>query len=190
MYGAVDCPSQEVAPVIEMLWFGRDVVAGFAAGFAEEGDRFDDDGFLDRFGHVVERQCSNAGGGHGFHFDASFGVDADGGFDPVAGEGRVGDQIHVDFLDWEGMAEGNQIAGLFGGHDSGDAGGGEDVAFRGITRFDRGEGGGQHFDQGDGGGFADGGGFGGDIDHVGGTLGGEMAEAGGFGTVLHIADRL
>jgi hypothetical protein len=173
-----------------MLWVGGDVVTGFAASFAEEGDRFDDDRFLDRFGHVVERQCGNAGGGHGFHFDPGFGVDSDGGFDAVAGEGRVGDQIDADFLDREGMAKGDEIAGLLGGHDSGDAGGGEDVTFRGVTGLDRREGGGQHFDQGDGGGFAAGAGFGRNVHHVGFALGGEVAKRGAFGTVLHIADRV
>jgi hypothetical protein len=93
MYGAIDRPSQAVTSVIGLMGLlaSRDVVAGFAAGFAEEGDRFDDDRFLDRFGHVVERQGGNAGRSHGFHFDPGFGVDPDGGFDSVAGEGRVGD---------------------------------------------------------------------------------------------------
>jgi len=44
------------------------------------------------------------------------------------------------------VAQRDEVAGFLGGHDAGDAGNAQHVAFFGGAGFDEGQGGGQHFD--------------------------------------------
>ena len=67
----------------------------------------------------------------------------------------------------QGVAQRDQVAGFLGGHDAGDAGDAQHIAFLGGARFDQREGFGLHFDAAGGHGDAVGGGFGADVHHVG-----------------------
>ena len=126
------------------------VVAGFAAGFLFELDGADDDGFVERLGHVVDGEGGDGGGGEGFHLDAglrgggSGGADADsvlydGGFD-------------VDVSERERVAHGDELGSSLGGLDSGEAGDFKGIAF--WIPGQRIEDGWGEFDEGRGGGYA------------------------------------
>ena len=104
-------------------------MAGFATGFFEKADALDDDAAVDGFAHVVDGQRSGGDGDEGFHFYAgfagergdSFNFDTDALFAFIGLEaGEI--KIDRDAFNGERMAEGNQIARAFGGHDAGDAG--------------------------------------------------------------------
>jgi hypothetical protein len=76
----------------------------------------------------------------------------------------------------QGVAQRDEVAGLLGRHDAGDAGNAQHVALFGGAGFDEGQGGGQHFDAAAGHGHAVGGGLGGHVDHVGLALGVKVGE--------------
>ena len=76
------------------------------------------------------------------------------------------------------MAQGDEVAGLFGGHDGGDAGDAQHVAFFGGAVLHNGQGLGLHGDAAFGDGYAVGGGFAAYVDHMGLTLGVEVGEFG------------
>lgn len=79
----------------------------------------------------------------------------------------------------QGVAQRDQIAGLFGGHDACDAGDAQHVAFLGCARFDQCQGFGLHFDVACGYGHTVGGGFGAYVHHVGLALCVEVGEGAG-----------
>jgi hypothetical protein len=74
------------------------------------------------------------------------------------------------------VAQRDEVAGFLGGHDAGDAGDAQHVAFFGVAGFDEGQGGGQHFDAAAGDGDAVRGGLGGHVHHVGLALGVKVGE--------------
>lgn len=80
------------------------------------------------------------------------------------------------------MAEGDEIAGLFGGHDGGDAGHAQHVAFFGRAGLHNGQGLGLHGDAAFGDGNAVGAGFGTDVHHMGLALGVEVGKRGHDGS--------
>ena len=79
------------------------------------------------------------------------------------------------------MAQGDEIAGLFGGHDGGDAGHAQHVAFFGRASLHNGQGLGLHGDAAFGDGDAVGGGLGAYVHHMGLALGVEVSERGHAG---------
>ena len=81
----------------------------------------------------------------------------------------------------QGVAQRDQVAGFLGGHDAGDAGDAQHVAFLGGARFDQRQGFRLHFDAAGGHGDAVRGGFGADVHHVGLALGVEVGEGAGGG---------
>src|SRR5207253_3045464 len=56
--------------IVSVVSRGSAVVAAFSAAFTEELDVTDGDAFVESFGHVVDGEGGDGGGGHGFHFDA------------------------------------------------------------------------------------------------------------------------
>ena len=76
------------------------------------------------------------------------------------------------------MAQGDEVAGLFGGHDGGDAGDAQHVAFFGGAVLHNGQGFGFHGDAAFGHCHAVGGGLGAYVDHMGLALGIEVGERG------------
>ena len=102
------------------------------------------------FAHVVDGEQGDLDGGEGFHFDAG---GADGLYRGGAGDaGHAGGRVDGAGLKLDGdtgqrqrVAQGNEVAGFFGGHDAGDAGNAEHVAFFGGARLNDGQCGGQHF---------------------------------------------
>ena len=89
-------------------------------------------------------------------------------------------QVEGDAGKGEGVAERDEVAGALCGHDAGDAGDGEDVAFLGAAVADRGERFGGEGDAAGGGGLARGDGLGGDIDHPRGAVFVEVGEVSHF----------
>ncbi len=87
-----------------------------------------DHGFIDGFAHVVDGEGGDGNGGEGFHFDASFRGGGGGGLDLHFGFCEV--ELDIDLVEREAVAEGDEAVGYFRGLDAGDAGDGEDIAFR------------------------------------------------------------
>src|ERR1019366_2824547 len=94
-------------------------VSAFAAGLFEQVKILDLDGFVERFEHVVNRECGHRGGGERLHFDAG-----------LRGGGGGGDDAHAFLFDGsldirvgehQRMAERNQLGSALGGGDAGDA---------------------------------------------------------------------
>ena len=132
--------------------------------------------------HVVNGEQGHLHGGEGFHLDA-------GGADGFDGCGTKYDRTvrsacasSFKFNSNPGqrqrVAQRDEVAGFLGGHDAGDAGDAQHVAFFGVAGFDEGQGGGQHFDAAAGDGDAVRGGLGGHVDHVGLALGVKVGECG------------
>lgn len=155
---------------------GGGPVAAFAAALFEEANAFDSDAFFDGFAHVVDSEGGDAGCGERFHLDsggacgANLGGDAKGGF-------VGGFEFERGGGDGERMAEGDEVVGALGGHDPGDSGDGDDVAFGDAALEDAADGVGLHVHEGFGEGDAFGGFFGGNIDHAGGAA---LVEVGEF----------
>ena len=76
------------------------------------------------------------------------------------------------------MTEGDQVAGLFGGHDGGDAGDAQHIAFFGGAVLHNGQGFGCHGNAAFGDRYAVGGGLAADVDHMGLALGIEVGQRG------------
>jgi len=76
----------------------------------------------------------------------------------------------------QGVAQGNEVAGLFRRLDAGDARDAQHIALFGVARLDERQRGGLHLDAAAGHGSAVGGGLGSHVDHVGLALGVEMRE--------------
>ena len=89
-------------------------------------------------------------------------------------------EVYLDVGKKEGMAHGDEVGGILGGHDAGDAGDGEDLALGDSALGDELEGLGLHGNEATGDGFALSVGLGADVDHPGPTLLIDVAE------VLHI----
>lgn len=87
----------------------------------------DDHGFVDGFAHVVDGEGGDGGGGECFHFDTGFGGGGGGGADLDFGLSEV--EGDVDLIEWEAVAERDELGSDFGCLDAGDAGDGEDIAF-------------------------------------------------------------
>ena len=100
--------------------------------------------------HVVDGEQGHLDGGEGFHLYA-------GGADGFHGCGtKYACSVRLTYADSfefnsdadqrQGVAQRDEVAGFLGGHDAGDAGDAQHVAFFGGAGFDEGKGGGQHFD--------------------------------------------
>src|SRR5438105_2753504 len=89
---------------------------------------FDRHNTIDRLAHVINGQRGNADGGQCFHFHAGAAEDADGRFNAEEIVAFVG-EINGCRRDRQRMAKGDEVAGALGGHDAGQAGDFEDVAF-------------------------------------------------------------
>ncbi len=129
--------------------------------------------------HVVDGEQGDLHGAQGFHFDA-------GGAHGFHGGGALnssGFQLegHGHAGDGQGVAQGNQVAGFFGGLNAGDAGDAQHVAFFGSALGDQRLGAGQHADAAGGHGHPVGMGLGGHVDHVGLALGVKMGQGAGVG---------
>ncbi len=93
------------------------VVAGLAACFLLELDGADDDGFVERLGHIVDGEGGYRGGGEGFHFYAGFRGGGCGGTDADA---LVGDDgLDVNVSQRQRVAPRDEFGGAFCGLDSG-----------------------------------------------------------------------
>jgi hypothetical protein len=138
-------------------------ISALAACFFEEVDVLDFDALVERFGHVVDGERGDRGGGERLHLDTSLRGSGGGGDDAHAA-GFHGD-LDIGMREGQGMAERNQLGGLLGGHDAGDAGDFERIAFgiggKGV------ENGAAHADEGVGASRAGGDGLAADIDHAG-----------------------
>ena len=99
-----------------------------AAGFFFELDLLDRHAAVDAFAHVVYGECSDADSGECFHFDAGFAVDLGDRFDAkrVFIRKRKVDRHR---LQRKRMAQWNEVGRAFGGHDAGQSGDFEHVAF-------------------------------------------------------------
>ena len=142
-------------------------MARFATGFFHEANILDAHAAVDRFGHVVDGQQADGGGGQSFHLDTST-TEAFGGDCAVDGvlflvDGEIGSNAGQR----NRMAERNQVAGSFRGLNGRDTGDAEDVAFLGGAAADEGQRFGAHENAAGGSGNTGGFGFGADIDHVG-----------------------
>ena len=106
------------------------VVAGFSAGFEQEFGFEDAHGFGDGFAHIVEGEGGTHGSGEGFHLDAGAGGgDAGAGDGDGVFSGVVGFDLDFAVFEWDRVAEGDEVGGLFGCHGAGDDGGVEDWTF-------------------------------------------------------------
>ena len=100
--------------------------------------------------HVVDGEQGHLHGGEGFHLYAG-GAD---GFHrcstKYARSARLSCASSSKFDSNAGqrqrVAQRDEVAGFLGGHDAGDAGNAQHIAFFGVAGFDEGQGGGQHFD--------------------------------------------
>ena len=132
--------------------------------------------------HVVDGEQGNLHGGEGFHFHAGGAYGFHGCRAKYADGARLVCVGRFKFNSNAGqcqrVAQRNQVAGFLGGHDAGDAGNAQHVAFLGGAGFDEGQGGGQHVDAAAGDGDAVRGGLGGHVNHVGLALGVKVGECG------------
>lgn len=158
-------------------------MAGFAALFFEEADAFDDHAAIDGLAHVVDGEQGDAGSGEGLHLDAGA-ADRFGGGAAVDGvAGAVEAEFEADLGEDDGVAERDQVGGTFAGHDAGETGDAEDVAFLALAGFDHRQGVRLHEDASGRDGEAVGFRLGADVDHDGLAVGVEVCEGGhGAGT--------
>ena len=154
-----------------MLFHHAHVVDGHAAvhGLAHVVDG--EQGHL----HGGEGLHLHARGAHGFHRGGA--GNAGGAGVMGAGGGKV--QRHAGQC--QGVAQGNEVAGLLGSLDACDAGDAQHIPLLGVAGLDERQRGGQHFDAAGGHGDAVGGGFGAYVHHVGLALGVEVGEGAGGG---------
>src|SRR5438270_13476316 len=94
--------------------------AAAAAALLFQPDALDGHNTIDGLAHVIDGEGGDADGGEGLHLDAGAAEDADGGLD---GQEVVGGKGEVNLGDGDGerVAEGDEIAGAFGGQDAGEA---------------------------------------------------------------------
>ncbi len=139
---------------------------------------------VDGFAHVVDGQQGELDGGQGFHFNAGL-TD---GFDRRVADDATGFfvciELNGDPCQGQRMAEWNEIAGLFGRHDAGDARDPKHVALLGRALQNDGQRGRVHEDAALRHRDPVGGGFGGHVDHMGLALGIKMCQGGGGGHVV------
>lgn len=144
------------------------MVVGFSAGFFGEFEVGDDDGRVGGLAHVVKSESGDGSTGEGFHFDAGAGGCFGGGGDE---EGFCVMRGDLDFRRIEGkrVAEGNEVRGFFGAHDSGKNGRLQNRAFfvSKLAVVHLREELATEGDEAGGGGHADGLGFRGDVNHAG-----------------------
>jgi len=136
---------------------------------------FDSHGSVDGLAHVVDREAGYADRGEGFHLDARFCQNFDRGFDS--------DSIFCLRLEIESygfecqrMTERNQVGGPFGGHDAGQAGDFQYIAFGMASLENHFASGRQHTDEATGPGGSPGDGFFADVHHAAGPVFVEMAK--------------
>src|SRR6476620_3929214 len=91
-----------------------------------DSDALDDHRLVDGFAHVDDGEGGDGDGGQGFHFDAGLGVGCGGGGEVDAVVFERG--LHVDLVEGERVAEGDELVGALGGGDAGETGGLEEVA--------------------------------------------------------------
>ena len=152
-------------------------IPGLAAGLADEADVFDAHGLVDGLAHVVDGKGGAGDGGKGLHLDAGLASRADGGGYLDGVEVGVQAEVYLDVGEEEGMAHGDEVGGVLGGHDAGDSGHGENFALGDATFGDKLEGFGVHGNVAAGDGFALGVGLGANVDHLGPSLLIQMAQA-------------
>ena len=133
--------------------------------------------FVHGFAHIVNGERGNGNGGERFHLDAGSRGDFGGSSDDDAIAFGWNGEFHYAMSDGQRVAERNEIAGFFGGHDASEAGGGEDVTLGDFVAFDEVERGGLEMNLATGDGLTELNGFAGNIDHGGFAGGGEMGEA-------------
>jgi hypothetical protein len=140
-------------------------VARFAAGLGDQAHLFDHHALVERLGHVIDCEERDRSGCHRFHFHAGLAGQrgGGGGADGVFLEG----EIDRHRLEPERVAQRDQLAGALGGHDPGDARGGEHVALGRVALADRGERLRRHGDPAAGDRDGARGGLAADIDHAG-----------------------
>ena len=110
-------------------FFSADKFAAFATGLFIEVDILDFHAFVDGFAHIVDGQQGNADGMKCFHFDSGLAGYLDGRFGlngAFAGQHR---EVNTAFGNGQWMAERDDRTRGFGGHDAGDAGDAEHIAF-------------------------------------------------------------
>src|SRR3954467_15963205 len=89
------------------------VVAGFATGFLFQLDGADDDGFVERLGHVVDGESGNGGSCERLHLDSGLGGGGRCGTDSYSAFDDAG--FDVDVGKGKGMAHGDELGGTLGG---------------------------------------------------------------------------
>ncbi len=137
-----------------------------------------DHGFIRSLAHVVNGQQPHLHGRQCFHFHAglALGLHGGGAADGV-GIGLQG-KVHGHAGQCQRMAQGDEVAGFFRGHDGGNAGHAQHVALFGAAALHQGQGGGLHGDAALGHGNAGGAGFGTNVHHMGLALGVKVGEGG------------
>jgi hypothetical protein len=101
---------------------------------------------IHRLAHVVDGEQGDGHRGEGLHFNPGL-TGAFGGGGAAHAVGFAFDrEFHSHACEPDRVAQRDQVAGLFGGHDAGQAGDAEDVAFLRGARFDQRQGLGLHGD--------------------------------------------
>ena len=111
-----------------------EIIARFAAGLFGQHDLLDPHGAVDGLEHVVDGEAGDGYGGQRLHLDAGFAQNLGRRGDAQAGQGLVRGDVDLDLGEVERVAERDQFVRALGREDSGDAGGGEDVALFGLAR--------------------------------------------------------
>ena len=91
-------------------------------------------GGIQGLGHVVDGQQTHLHSGEGLHFHTRPGMGVDRGLHP---QGRLvghGADLHLHPVDGQGVTEGDQLPGAFGGLDGGNAGHGQHVPLGHLSR--------------------------------------------------------
>jgi len=139
----------------------------------------DDHAAVRCFTHVVNGQQGDLHGGEGFHLHAGLAdVFGGGGADHLTGLGQHF-ELDRDARERDRVAQGDQVAGLFGAHDARQARDAQHIALFGGARLDQGQGGRLHADAAGGHRRAVGAGLAADVNHVGLPLGIEVGKGGG-----------
>jgi hypothetical protein len=110
-------------------------VSRFAAVFFQQLDGLNDHAPVHGLAHVVDSQQSDLRGGKRFHFYAGLAVGFDRGLAAYAVFIGFRGQIDVYMRDGQRMAERNQIGRFLTGHDAGNSGDSQHIAFF-MSAFD------------------------------------------------------
>ena len=133
---------------------------------------------VDRFAHVVNRQQGDLNGGERFHLDAglSYRFNRRGALDAVAVFRHL--KLHGNTGQGQGVTQGDQVTGFFGGLNACNPGNAQHIALLGMTAANQVKCSRQHADATTGNANPTCVGFVGHIDHVGLALGIKVSECG------------